>query len=111
MNYYQSSITKKIMTENYLKVIDQVYGEGRMNDLINDGIVSEVPHPTVEECIYYGSNSVAVIRYKEVYGVTWDEANKAVRKLRKKMQRADHRNVAEAEYELVGEYEETDEEE
>lgn len=111
MNYYQSNITKKIMTESFLKAIDYVYGEGRMHDLIEDGTISLILHPTVEECIYYGSYNVAVLRYKEVYEVSWDEASAAVKKLRRKMQRAGRVNKCEVDEETCKAVEEVEDEE
>ena len=85
MNYYQSSITKKIMAENFLKAIDQIYGEGRLMSLIEEGTLVQIKAPTVEECIYYGSNNVAILRYQELHETDWNESSKAVKKLRKKM--------------------------
>ena len=82
--YYQSAITKKIVAENFAKCLDYVYGRGEVEKLIEEKTLIPIEEPSVEDCLRFGSGSVAVIRYRELNPDTsWAEASKAVRHISK----------------------------
>ena len=60
--YYQSAITKKIVAENFAKCLDYVYGRGEVEKLIEEKTLIPIEEPSVEDCLRFGSGSVAVIR-------------------------------------------------
>lgn len=77
--FYKSKITGAIIKYPY--DIDYVYGQGCVGTLIDLGLLEELPEPSVEDCIKYGSKIVAVMRYREIHGCKLSEAKEAVEKL------------------------------
>lgn len=84
MQYYRSTITNLIVSANFVKSLDYVYGKGTVENLIGDGTLEEVVEPSVIDCIRHGSGSVAVLRYREIHPETsWDEASSEIRKMKR----------------------------
>lgn len=82
--FYRSKITGAIMRYPY--DIDYVYGQGFVTTLIDMGLLEDLPEPSVEDCIKYGSKVVAVIRYREIHRCKLAEAKEAVEKLMEEIQ-------------------------
>ena len=89
MNYYRSKITGKIITDKALRNLYDIYGEADGNVVdwyIKKEVIEPVEDPSLEECIRYGNDGVAVIRFRELNEeVSFEDAKKAVRDLRREL--------------------------
>lgn len=79
MQYYLATKTDKIVSHNFTKSVEYIYGKGTVENLVEEGILTPIDAPSIEDCILYGSGSVAVVRYMEQNpGVTWSDASHAI---------------------------------
>lgn len=88
MQYYRSKITNLIVSGNYAKALNYVYGKNTIEKLVEEHTLEEIKEPSVIDCVRYGSGSVAVVRYRELHPeASWDEASAEIRKIRKDIYR------------------------
>lgn len=87
--YYKSKLTNKILTDSVRYAVDSVYGTGTFEDLINENVVTPVEEPTVEDCLHYGTNSAACLRYRELHPEcgSFAEAREEVAKIRNQIKK------------------------
>lgn len=77
--YYKSNITGNIITFPF--VIDQIYGKGAVEKLIDTRVIARVDSPTVIDILKSGLKVTAVKRYREIHGCTLSEAKDMVEKI------------------------------
>ena len=82
MQYYRSTATGKILGENSLKVLNDVFGSETVNSIVSDGLLVAIENPSVIDCIRSGNMVSAFTRYREIHECTMDEAKKAVYTIR-----------------------------
>lgn len=88
MQYYKSTFTDRILTQNELNILDTVYGTGAKQRAIESGAVGKIDPPSVVDCIKYASSeAVAVLRYREINNCKLADATKAVREIKARMKR------------------------
>ena len=88
MRYYESTLTGKIITENDLHVLYDIYGDNVIKDPLCHGILVRVDEPTVIACSKYGRSTVmAVIRSREIHDCTLKEAYDIVKKIKKDVEK------------------------
>lgn len=88
MQYYKSTITGKILTQNELNILDAIYGTGARQRAIEGDAVEKIDPPSVIDCIKYASSeAVAVFRYREINNCKLADATKAVREIKARMKR------------------------
>ena len=92
--FYRSTVTGKIFFARSLEILNSIYGPGTMNEAIREGILQEIPEPSVVECLRYGTYAMAAMRYKELHPECSDlkDARKAVRQIRRDMERIRYKN-------------------
>lgn len=78
MQYYRSNATDKILCENSLKVLDDVFGDNTISRMMADGLLVTIESPSVVECIRSGNLAAAFTRYRELHDCTPEDARKAV---------------------------------
>lgn len=78
MQYYRSNKTGKIMSEGSLKVLNDIFGNNTINNMVSDGLLVSIETPSVVDCIRSGNLGSAFTRYRELHNCTLDEAKKAV---------------------------------
>jgi hypothetical protein len=78
MQYYRSKATGKILSEGSLKVLNDVFGNEVIPNMVADGLLVSIETPSVVECIRSGNLASAFTRYRELHDCTMDEAKKAV---------------------------------
>lgn len=84
--YYRSKHTGKIFNQKISKFIDAMYGKGSFDYDVSNGNVVEIEPPSLIDCIMFGSNSLAISRYLEIYpGTAWEDGRRAVSILRKEV--------------------------
>lgn len=89
MIYYKSILTGKYVSENFVKRLEDIYGDDIYHSHLLCSILIPSKSPTVEECIESNSINVAVIRYREIHPeYSWDEAYKHIKKIKKDMLRS-----------------------
>ena len=87
MQYYRSTATNKILTENSLKILDDVFGDETIAKMTSDGLLVSIETPSIIECIRSGNMASAFTRYRELHDCTMDEAKKNVYAMRANMSR------------------------
>lgn len=89
MNYYRSKITGMIITEKTIRNLYDIYGKapGNVVDVhIMNEVLEVVNDPSLEDCIRYGNDGVAIIRFRELNeNATFEEAKSAVKGLRQEL--------------------------
>lgn len=89
--YYRSKHTGRIVMDNAIRVLNDIYGEDNVKcNILNEDLeVIEEPH--IIDCIKYGGLVVAGVRYRELHpGVTPKEAIKEIKKIKTIMFRLNH---------------------
>ena len=87
MQYYKSNITGRILMQNDISFLSEVYGEAGVNDLIESGTIEKIDPPCVVDCLKNGRFNVAAYRYREINRTDAKETVKAVRELQAKMKK------------------------
>ena len=82
MQYYRSNATEKILSENSLKVLNDIFGNDTVTSMESDGLLVKIDEPSVVECIRSGSLGSAFIRYRELHDCSMEDAKKAVYTMR-----------------------------
>ena len=82
MQYYRSTATGKILGENSLKILDDVFGNETVANMIADNLLVSIETPSVIDCIRSGNMVSAFTRYREIHECSMDEAKKAVHTIR-----------------------------
>lgn len=82
MQYYRSTATGKILGENSLKILNDVFGDETVPNMVSDGLLVTVENPSVIDCIRSGNMVSAFTRYREIHGGTMEDAKKAVYTIR-----------------------------
>lgn len=82
MEYYRSTATGKILADASLRIINDVFGDETVSNMISDGLLVLVENPSVIECVRSGNISSAFTRYREIHNCTMEEAKKAVYTIR-----------------------------
>ena len=88
MKYYRSTATGKIMSENSLRVLNDIFGGDTVSSMMSDGLLENVENPTVIDCIRSGNMATAITRYREIHGCGLADAKKGVYAIRSDMARA-----------------------
>ena len=78
MKYYRSTATGKILTDASLRIVNDVFGEDTVTNMISDDLLEIVENPSVVDCINSGNMLSAFSRYCEIHNCTMEEAKKAV---------------------------------
>ena len=82
MQYYRSTATDKILCENSLKILNDVFGDEAITNMMSDGLLVAIDNPSVVDCICSGNMVSAFARYREIHGGTMEDAKKAVYTIR-----------------------------
>lgn len=82
MQYYRSNPTGKILSENSLKVLNDVFGNDVVPSMVEDGLLVSIETPSVVDCIRSGNMATAIARYREIHDCGMEEAKKAVYSIR-----------------------------
>lgn len=91
--WYRSTITGTYLYEFEVKYIgDAIFGKGRLDDLIDDGILEAIDPPSVIDLLKQNRISVATRRYKEIHDVTLLEANRMIKLIREDMEKYENRD-------------------
>lgn len=69
MQYYLVNTNGRIATEIDLKIINDIYGDKGVENLIKMGHVKQIDPPTVVDCLISGNKYLAVKRYREIHEV------------------------------------------
>lgn len=90
--WYRSTITGKCLYDFEVRYVgDAIFGKGRLNDLIDDGILEEIDPPSVVDLIKQNRISLAVKRYKEIHNTTLLEAHNMVKRIEEDMKKYENR--------------------
>lgn len=90
--YYISNCTNKIFTENQIKAVNDIYGEGEFDKGINVGIFIPIENPSVIDFIKCGNMAGATYRYRELHDCTLKEAYSAVYVMKRDIRRFQKNN-------------------
>lgn len=82
MQYYRSTATEKILSENSLKVLNDVFGGDTIISMVADGLLVSIENPSVVDCIRSGNLISAFTRYREIHDCSMEDAKKAVYTMR-----------------------------
>ena len=82
MQYYRSTATNKILCENSLKVLNDVFGDDTVSKMVTDGLLVSIENPSVIDCIRSGNMVSAFTRYREIHDCSMEDAKKAVYTIR-----------------------------
>lgn len=86
MKYYRSLITGKIFLDNSFRYLNDIYGDGHLENEVFGKVVEEIDPPIISDCIKSGSIFAAVYRYKELHPeCSIKEAKRVVDLIRKDM--------------------------
>lgn len=86
MQYYRSTLTGKILTEGSVRVLNDIYGDGSVDEALQMNKIEPIDNPDIIDCIRYGCGSTAVFRYRELHpDANAEEAVSAVKQIRKDM--------------------------
>ena len=86
--WYRSTRTGKVIHSSVIRTIDNIWGDGMFECLLNDGLFVKEENPSVIDVLYgTSSRKYAAIRYQEVHGGTLDEAFEGVDILKRDMAR------------------------
>lgn len=81
--WYRSEHTGKLISSNYFRTLDLMYGEGFVKELIVRGELIAVENPSVIDILKdNGSRVQAIIRYREIHGCDASEARKMVKTIK-----------------------------
>lgn len=82
--WYRSMVTNRILHGSAARIINNLYGDGYFEKLVTSGVLTAMNSPTVVDVLKYsGSNTLANLRYREIFGCTFKEAQKGVNLLKK----------------------------
>ena len=85
--YYISNCTHKIFTENQIKAINDIYGDGEFDMGIKSGIFIPIASPSVIDFIKCGNMAGATLRYRELHNCKTKAAYDAVFAMKRDMRR------------------------
>lgn len=85
--YYISNCTNKIFTENQIKAVNDIYGDGEFDMGIKSGIFIPIASPSVIDFIKCGNMAGATYRYRELHDCTLKEAYSAVYVMKRDIRR------------------------
>lgn len=80
--YYRSTATNKIMSENSVRILNDIFGGDTVSSMVSDGLLVAVENPSVVDCICSGNMATAITRYREIHGCGLADAKKAVYAMR-----------------------------
>lgn len=80
--YYRSTATNKIMSENSLRILNDIFGKETVASMTSDGLLIAIENPSVVDCICSGNMATAITRYREIHGCGLADAKKAVYDMR-----------------------------
>lgn len=82
MQYYRSSATGKILSENSIRILNDIFGDDTVSNMVSDELLVTIESPSVVDCIGSGNMATAITRYREIHGCGLAEAKKAVYAMR-----------------------------
>lgn len=85
--YYRSNVTGRIISDASIRVLDDVYGAGFVDEAISFGTIVPIENPSVIDCIRDGTRVAAIYRYREIHKCGLLEARAGVDALEKDMAR------------------------
>lgn len=83
--YYRSTVTGHIIRDTSIDVLNQIYGENGVDSAIESGIIVPIESPSVIDCIRYGTEISAVLRYYEIHKCGVHEAREGVKRIKEDM--------------------------
>ena len=86
--YYRSTATNKIMSENSLRILNDIFGGETVSNMVSDGLLVGIENPSVVDCICSGNMATAITRYREIHGCGLADAKKAVYAMRADISKA-----------------------
>lgn len=91
--WYRSTITGKCLYDFEVNYVgDAIFGKGRLDNLINDGILEEIDPPSVVDLIKQDRLSLAAKRYKEIHNTTLLEAHNMVKRIEEDVKKYENRD-------------------
>lgn len=91
--WYRSTITGKCLYDFEVSYVgDAIFGKGRLDDLIDDGILEEIDPPSVVDLIKQNRLSLAAKRYKEIHNTTLLEAHNMVKRIEEDVKKYENRD-------------------
>lgn len=91
--WYRSTITGKYVYDFEVSYVgDAIFGKGRLNDLIDDGILEEIDPPSVVDLIKQNRISLAAKRYREIHNTTLLKAHDMVKQIEEDVKKYENRN-------------------
>lgn len=89
--YYKAKNTGRIVMDNVVKVLNDIYGEDYVKENILEKDLELIEEPHIIDCIRYGGMVVGGVRYRELHpGVTPKEAIAAVKQIKTTMYRVNN---------------------
>lgn len=85
--YYRSTATGKILSEGSVRILNDVFGDEAVANMMNDGLLESIENPSVVDCIRSGNMASAITRYREIHECGLAEAKKAVYAMRSDVSR------------------------
>lgn len=91
--WYRSTLTGKYVYDFEVSYVgDAIFGTGRLDDLIDDGILEEIDPPSVVDLIKQNRISLAAKRYKEIHNTTLLEAHDMVKRIEEDVKKYENRD-------------------
>ena len=89
--YYKAKNTCRIVMDNVVKILNDIYGEDYVNENILGKDLELIEEPHIIDCIRCGGMVVGGVRYRELHpGVTPKEAIAAVKQIKTTMYRVNN---------------------
>lgn len=91
--WYRSEHTGKLISSNFFRTLDLMYGKGFAKELISRGELVKVEDPSVIDILKdNGSRTQAIIRCREIHGCELSEARKMVKAIKRDMASLNHKD-------------------
>lgn len=91
--WYQSTITGKYLWDFEVKYPgEEIYGPGRLEELLKTGVLKEVDPPTVIDLLKQDRNGAAARRYVDIHHTTLGEAHNMLKLIQEDMKKYENRD-------------------
>lgn len=69
MQYYYVNTNGRVVTEDDLRVINDIYGDKGVENLLKMGHIKKIDPPSVVDCLLGNNKHLAIKRYREIHEV------------------------------------------
>ena len=84
--WYRSKKTGKMIHKSSSRVVNHIFGDGYFDELVSREVLTPIDPPNVMDILReVGSESLAIVRYREIFNCSVASARKGVRMLKEEL--------------------------